>query len=403
MERVADSERLQQVSMPLWVVASGGGYWNCFELGGPPCRPIVIGSAPDADIRVVDPSLAPVQCYLQREGDEIWLFPVCSANVIRVDSVTVIRPMRLWRRCVVEVSGIAIDVRIREEPPTAPDHEVPTQRAESLHAPAATPGSVSNDRQPGALLGPRLLRPESGDRSPSVSGATGTEGLAAIPVSRIISVESSDGDVMRDPESYPDSATPLGNLRQATSAPAIGLWQAGHPAAPSAKIAEARADQAFRPLSAAERVARSRVGDSGRGAPLSYHNHDANEPPPSSTSPTVASVRDIAHGSAQRLEQLGILTRRRPWLVTLGAVLGAFAIAGTMHMGTRLAHLVRYSIEGSSSAAAAALLPTATPFCGPVRTPGATPPTEDTSRRTVCRWLPTFVSSSNTAQPTSPP
>jgi hypothetical protein len=396
MERAADSERLQQVGMPLWVVATRGGEWNCFELVGSRCRPIVIGSAPDADIRVVDPSQAPVLCYFQREGDEIWLVPVGSANVIRVDAATVTRPMRLWRKCVVQVAGTSIDVRIREEPPTAPDHEVPTQRAESLPTPDARSGCATYDRPSDAPIGSEWLPSEYRERSPDLIGGVGSERFATIPVSRIISVEGSDSDASPPAEPRLRSARPLDSYSEPASAPAIDRRQAWDAAVP-------RAGQAFRQLPVVERVARPFESNGGELAPLGMLVQDNNEPPPSSTSPTVASVRNVAHGPARRLEQLGILTRRRPWLVTLGAILGAVSIAGTMHLGMRVAHLVRGTIEAPTSVAAAALMPTVTPFCGPVRTSVGAASTEPSSRSGACRWLPAIAPSSKALQAPSPP
>lgn len=109
----------------LWVIVTIGCYSEAFELDGERRRAITVGSCIDADVRLNSAAAGAVECFLVRDGDEIRLVPASAASDLRVGLVNVREPMRLWRRTIVEIAGMAMDVRIREEPPTATDHERP--------------------------------------------------------------------------------------------------------------------------------------------------------------------------------------------------------------------------------------------------------------------------------------
>jgi hypothetical protein len=105
----------------LWVVIEVRGQSVCFELDGQLRHSIAIGTSPCADLRVEHELRVPIECNLTRDHDEVWLIPGWPTNLIRVDGALINKPVRLWRRCRVEIEGISFGVRVREEPPTCPD------------------------------------------------------------------------------------------------------------------------------------------------------------------------------------------------------------------------------------------------------------------------------------------
>lgn len=200
----------------LWVVIAVQGRSACFELDGQVRNSIGLGSSPCADLCIEHTERVPIELNLTRSKDDVWLIPGWPTNFIRIDDLVVDRPVKLWRRCCLEIEGIRCDVRIREEPPTFPDC-----------------GS---------------LAPESS-------------------ISAVELAERADEPVMRE-------------------CPGHGL------------------------------------GDT----------HDA---VPSSTAPLVCSVATRAGDAVRPLERLGMLTKRRPLVVTCAATAGAVVMAASMHLGAK--------------------------------------------------------------------
>lgn len=240
----------------LWVSVDCLTQSQCFELDGQTRHCVVIGSSPDADLHVQGKPSTPIQCNLEREGDDIWLIPGWPTNHIRIDAVLIERPVKLWRRCTMEIEGIPMEVRIREEPPTSPDIEL---------------------------------------QSPPQTGCASTR----VSVREIIAIERDSSRERLPPrlESDPQRSR-LG---------------------PSPKWLVAQPEQ------------RAYLAQSRGGAGV-----DPFEDPPSSTAPTAVSTRQVMGGPPHALARLGLLTRQRPWMVSMGAFLGAIAITSFLHLGSLL-------------------------------------------------------------------
>lgn len=255
MNHIAGAEDDLGDPASLWVSVDCLRQSQCFELDGHTRHCVVIGSSLDADLRVQGKLSTPIQCNLEREGDDVWLIPGWPTNHIRIDGVLIERPVKLWRRCSMEIEGIRMDVRIREEPPTSPDIEL-------------------------------LATPQSGC------------GSARVSVREIIAIEC---DGLRERSSR---ASGTNGHSRADSSP---KWLVAQPEQ-RAYWVQSRAGLGVEPF----------------------------EEAPSSTGPTAVSMREVTLGSPHALARLGLLTRRRPWMVSIGALFGASAITSLLHVGSLL-------------------------------------------------------------------
>ncbi len=334
MDRGTETEETLLPASSLWVVVSSCSRSDCFELDGKYRRAIVVGSCVDADIRITDAMLAPVECFLVREGDEIRLVPACASSAVRIGSVSVVQPTRLWRKTTVEVGGIELEVRIREEPPTAPDHDMPTHglpsRQEGMADACSAHGSESNLTEVASSSRPGQGLDDGGVLvCPIVS--VGIIGIGAAPIAATDQrkallpavanrIERARGrDRTRDKLGARLSDVPLDHaaLRDATGEHLL-------PSGPASAYAES---------------------------------------PPSSTAPATISVRALSRAPAVGLEQLGLLTQRRPAFVALTGSIGAAAIAVILHWGAIALDFGRRPAKQASFGATALLSPVM-PFCG---------------------------------------
>jgi hypothetical protein len=356
MDQPTDSNDSQNIVMPLWVVVTRGVQSESFEVEGHSRRTIVIGSGRHADIRLCDSQVAPEECYLTREGDEFWLVPRGRGNV-RIDSVAVHESTRLWRRCSLEVGGHLLVLRIREEPPTSPDHErpdllaVPSDRISVSEIVSVGVGGIggleASAEQPFAP--PSVSNP--GDVGPATWPSLGTERASH---SRVVEGELPPaltpgwGMAVTGSDSFCANQPPImASIPREPSlgfSPALPVWTQASPAL-APRIAAHRMDEPLAP-------------------PSSSSLRDWGEAPPSSTSPAVVSVRLGPVGPVHRLEQLGLLTQRRPGLVAGGVIIGACIIAGLMQLSTQVAGALYPGFSAATTVPLAAPLPTLEPFCG---------------------------------------
>lgn len=112
------SPRLQdQNAEPLWLTVR----WDdcperCFELPPNKHRAIVVGSAPDADIRIEE--AAPVAFFIERDDHGVWLTPAYADEALRIDTRKLDKRRRLYLSSVVEISNTKLRLRLRDTPPT---------------------------------------------------------------------------------------------------------------------------------------------------------------------------------------------------------------------------------------------------------------------------------------------
>jgi hypothetical protein len=117
--------------------------------------------------------------------------------------------------------------------------------------------------------------------------------------------------------------------------------------------------------------------------------------PPSSAPAAVISIRAHSVAPLQQLERLGLFTRRRPLTVTLGAILGAAAIAFSLKLGTHAVLVMqRGSAASAPTQAQAQALAHTTRFCE--LGPGASG--IESLRRHACRWLNVSIPSAPSLQ-----
>lgn len=261
MNHIAGAEDNLGDLASLWVTVECLRQSQCFELDGHSRHCVVIGSSLDADLRVQGRQSTPIQCNLRREGDDVWLIPGWPTNRILIDDMLIERPVKLWRRCCMEIEGVAMEVRIREEPPTSPDIE--------------------------------LLDPQPANASNRVS------------VREIIAIEG-----------------------------ARERWPCAHDS-----IAQGQRLDAY-----PQWLGTTSEPDNSSVRRRNHCNADAFDGPPSSTAPMAVSMRELAQEVPHPLARLGLLTRRRPWMVTFGALVGSVVMATTLHLGTLLVEDARFAL-----------------------------------------------------------
>lgn len=334
MDQGADTEDTLLPASSLWVVVSSGARSESFELDGERRRALVVGSCIDADIRITGVDAAPVECFFVRDGDEIRLVPASATSDVFVGAVNVLQPLRLWRRTVIEIAGVALDVRVREEPPTAPDNEVPYLALEGVGAPderaKGSPGAWP-DQEAREL--DMLLKSEQGLEPSSDDGS--------VSVRRILSIESHlDGPTRTSESVQPSAPWPGVDGRSQWNA---GVVRRRNPlGVPSPDLSTQDAPS---------------HGFHGSPTPPSGPLSGFVDSPPSSTAPAMVSVRGLSRAPAAGLEQLGLLAQRRPLLVAAYGAIGATAIAVVLHLGASALGIDARSTLAAPIAAARLLSP----------------------------------------------
>lgn len=112
--------------LSLWLVVKYEGTTYAYEMVAGANRAVTVGSSDHVDIRTYQPDVPPIACFFERVCDEIWLVPGYRGQVmLRVDTQLIEIPQRIWRRAIVELPNVTLEVRVREEPPTNPDNAPP--------------------------------------------------------------------------------------------------------------------------------------------------------------------------------------------------------------------------------------------------------------------------------------
>ena len=283
----------------LWLVIKCDNETLTFEFESDSARIVTVGSAAHSDVRLDVPGAAPLVCYFERDGEKIWLVPGYRCKHLRVDTTLVERPRRLGWRNIVEFSGITLEVRVREEPPTSPENGLPVYY--------------------------------SNGKGHSLEHETG----------RVISGESvSFGDNLEEfEEDFPTKPSVPTSQRSARMVHREGMAAALEPESPFTEVAGSASEGVVcRPIVS---VGESRSSDAA--IPLErqvvYGRLDTALVPktglyvemepgyePLSMSPSVISLRALRKPASQPLAVLGELTRRRPILVAVGASCGSVVL-----------------------------------------------------------------------------
>ncbi|MGC4068041.1 MAG: hypothetical protein QM784_26010 [Polyangiaceae bacterium] len=107
----------------LWLVVKSVERSWVFEMPAECTRVVTMGAAEHVDIRLNSPAAPPLACYFEREGDAIRIVPAYLSEHLRVDTTVAERPRWIMRRSIVELPGVVLQVRVRDEPPTSPNWE----------------------------------------------------------------------------------------------------------------------------------------------------------------------------------------------------------------------------------------------------------------------------------------
>jgi len=285
----------------LWLIVTIADLSSVFEFPAGQTRPITVGAAAHADVRVRYEDAPPMVCYIEREGDSLWLVPAYRSQSLRCDASLVERPRQLWRRSVIELPGHTISVRIRQEPPTCPNFERPRSHpgdwGEGTHA-ASGPlqqasstalrldGTQTSQGAPPSQSGPVSCEAKVLSSGPNETGGSAAT-LGAIMPSQIVAIERTE----RPADSEP------GRVRSEKNRDERGLFYS---------VASLAEDWAA-------------------------------ETAPPSTSPAVVSIRAAQRRGTHPLALLGEFAKRRPTITAIGASLGSFILFVVMTGISRLA------------------------------------------------------------------
>lgn len=305
----------------LWLVVAVGSQTYTFELEYGIARPITVGSASHADIQLPSVDFPPIVCYFEREQDAVLLVPAYRSHALRCDTSVVDRPRRLYRRSVIEIPGVTLSVRVRQEPPTSPNCE--------RVLPAAQGQEGANTEAP---RGPGAEGPHCG-YSNSIACEIDAHELPTL--SRI-------------PSAYALAPHSASEARGALSGAPILDVESEYARRDSCHIEHAVAPPPLR-LDAVSELPRSQtlaIADGGaplafdaasqRGTLRTHETEAAAGADPLSIAPAVVTIRASAHASRNPLATVGNLASDRPKLVTSCAALGAVALALAMVGASRL-------------------------------------------------------------------
>jgi len=117
MNGASDSESETAVNDSLWLELSMDGRAQAFELYADETRAVAVGSLPRADFRIDRPGVAPVQFHIEREGGELWIVPAYSSHELRVDTARIAGPRRIERRAMIEFCGVRMEARLLDPGP----------------------------------------------------------------------------------------------------------------------------------------------------------------------------------------------------------------------------------------------------------------------------------------------
>lgn len=285
---------LSDRSPSLWLVVKYQGTTFAFDMVAGEHRVVAVGASEHADVRLIGPEVPPVACYFERVGDDLWLVPgYCSSILLRADTRVVAQPQRVWRRAIIELLDITLEVRVREEPPTNPDNAPPIQYG------AVTSSAKAFSRQETAHLFEQDL----------VCGGL-TEALHDTPTMRI---PTRDCDRSRVALERVDTGFSLAKgaheVLQASAIVSVGE------VAPRVEREPARVSATYEDVP-------SKATAPSRSAPSSY-------PLPSSSAPVVFPSSPVSVAPPS-LARLGTLATRRPLLVAASAMMGAVMLTAGM-------------------------------------------------------------------------
>ena len=342
----------------LWLELCLDGVSHTFEFGADESRAIAVGSLMRVDLRIDRPGVAPVHFHIEREADDLWIVPAYSARDLRVNAARLTGPQRIHGHAIIEFSNVRLDAHIIDRDSavmqSSPNEDLLTAPVEQLF----------NDYK-AAPAQPTIRMP-----SLFTDDVNSAPSIMAIRPHRIVSLSIDNGHeeapaTLRTGQSPVQESVTIGHAhaRAATlaqdtikMAPFWMMESEPEPEEPTDCVSS-ECDR-LRPVPAAVSTKSHALTCATENlAPLSLQIAETTYfgPVSSRGSRTPHGMADAAaqcttvldmpvmrnqDAEAQNwLSRLGILSRRRPWLVWLAGTTMVFALSATLTLAGK--HLQR--------------------------------------------------------------
>jgi hypothetical protein len=102
----AGSESIDVESIWLEICVSGASH--CFEMKSDEARAVTVGSLVGADVVIDQPGVAPIQFYIERAKNALWIVPAYNSSDLRVNTAPICGPDRIAGCAVIECAGIRV-------------------------------------------------------------------------------------------------------------------------------------------------------------------------------------------------------------------------------------------------------------------------------------------------------
>lgn len=162
-------------SRSLWLDIATRAESYLFELTAGEERAIVVGSFENADVRIDDARVEPVELHFERDGDAVCVVPAYDSE-IEVNAARLSGPRRIHQRAIVEFQGHVLRVRVLEDPRSLSLLTAPEWHHPELTAPA--PGSEQS--MDSEVTATRLAAPDA-QRPASPAAPVPVEAASSVP------------------------------------------------------------------------------------------------------------------------------------------------------------------------------------------------------------------------------
>ena len=102
----AESESIAVESMWLEICLDGASH--CFEMKSDEACAVTVGSSNGSDVVVECPRVAPIQFYIERQKNALWIVPAYNSSDLRVNTAPICGPNRIGGYTVIEFAGIRV-------------------------------------------------------------------------------------------------------------------------------------------------------------------------------------------------------------------------------------------------------------------------------------------------------